>query len=66
MTSGTVLGSTDADDNGAFTVDFALDNPPAGVHGVTAMGTGGGAASNAFVVGAGSGSSGAVAGDVVR
>ena len=66
MTSGEVLGSTDADDNGAFTVDFVLDSPPAGVHGVTAMGTGGGAASNAFVVGASSGSSGVVAGDVVR
>jgi len=66
MTSGSVLGSTDADDNGAFTVDFVLDNPPSGVHGVTAMGTKGGAASNAFVVGASSGASGAVAGDVVR
>ena len=66
MTSGEVLGSTDADDNGAFTVDFVLDSPPAVVHGVTAMGTGGGAASNAFVVGASSGSSGVVAGDVVR
>ena len=66
MTSGSVLGSTDADDNGAFTVDFVLDNPPSGVHGITAMGTKGGAASNAFVVGASSGASGAVAGDVVR